>query len=179
MAGNTQISLRKNCLARTVVYVLLLLPGCLEESVNLTELEKLPPATHAGKNTFGCLVNGEAWVTVSSIDAVALYQTGVLQISAGIREKGRHQSISIVILGDVTQGPPYNLTEDPQRQAGFSATRADGACYYVKENTLSGNLKITTLYKVGGIIAGTFEFTTHLDGCDTIKVTDGRFDLTF
>ena len=28
----------------------------------ITEEEKLPPATQEGKNTFGCLVDGKAWV---------------------------------------------------------------------------------------------------------------------
>lgn len=27
-----------------------------------TELEKLPPITQTGANTFGCLVNGKAWL---------------------------------------------------------------------------------------------------------------------
>lgn len=38
-----------------------------------TELEKLPPITQEGKNTFGCLVNDIAWVTKTSIDAYAVY----------------------------------------------------------------------------------------------------------
>lgn len=27
-----------------------------------TELEKLPPITQIGANTFGCLINGKAWI---------------------------------------------------------------------------------------------------------------------
>ena len=45
------------------ILTLALLQSC-DDSV--TELEKLPPATQTGKNTFGCLVEGKAWVTKTS-----------------------------------------------------------------------------------------------------------------
>ena len=34
----------------------------------LTELEKLPQATQSGKHTFGCLVDGKAWVTIVELE---------------------------------------------------------------------------------------------------------------
>lgn len=40
----------------------------------------------------------------------------------------------------------------------------------------SGTLTITRLDQQAGIIAGTFSFTLAQPGCDTIKVTQGRFD---
>src|SRR5690606_10158538 len=60
-----------------------------------TELEKLPPATQEGKNTFGCLVDGKAWVTRSSIDASAFYQEGVLSIGAFIDRNNISQGIGL------------------------------------------------------------------------------------
>jgi len=41
---------------------------------------------------------------------------------------------------------------------------------------LDGQLTLTRLDEQAGIIAGTFEFTIAKPGCDTIRVTDGRFD---
>lgn len=35
---------------------------CKKESTLEMELAKLPQATQTGQNTFGCLVNGKAWV---------------------------------------------------------------------------------------------------------------------
>ncbi|HYG02765.1 MAG TPA: hypothetical protein VD927_09980 [Chryseosolibacter sp.] len=61
-----------------------------------TELEKLPPATQEGKNTFGCLVNGMAWYTVSSTRASASYQQGILDLSASIVTP-LNQSIGIAL----------------------------------------------------------------------------------
>ena len=45
-----------------------------------TELEKLPPLTTTGENTFGCLVNGEAYIVTSAYNLVAMYKQGVLLI---------------------------------------------------------------------------------------------------
>ncbi len=39
-----------------------------------TELEKLPPITQEGKNTFGYLVNGEAIVVRNTMNITAIYQ---------------------------------------------------------------------------------------------------------
>lgn len=144
-----------------------------------TELEKLPPATQEGKNTFGCLVNGKAWVTESSIDAIALYEMAVLQISAGIEEKDRDQGITLAILGGITQGMSYDLSLDPEYEAKFGWIRPERICTYDDDSTLSGRLTITKLDASKFIVAGEFEFITVVQDCDTIKVTDGRFDLTY
>ena len=64
--------------------------GCSDDDPNSQEpIDQLPAATQDGKNTFGCLVNGEAWVTDTSIDATAVFQGGFLQIGAGIEERER------------------------------------------------------------------------------------------
>ena len=41
---------------------LLMAAGCKKETTLENELAKLPPATQTGANTFGCLLNGKAWV---------------------------------------------------------------------------------------------------------------------
>jgi hypothetical protein len=39
-----------------------------------------------------------------------------------------------------------------------------------------GTLTITRLDLQAGIISGTFEFTLAKPGCDTVRITQGRFD---
>ncbi len=43
--------------------------------------------------------------------------------------------------------------------------------------TSTGTLTITRLDLNAGVIAGRFEFTLAKPGCDTIRVTEGRFDM--
>ncbi len=68
-----------------------------------TELEKLPPITQTGANTFGCLLNGVAWIPKDNygqatfkLDADPTFQDGVFGVTA-IRyyASGKFQSISI------------------------------------------------------------------------------------
>lgn len=157
----------------------LLTSGSCENDPSPNELAKLPPATQTGKNTFGCLVNGKAWVTRTSIDVTSFYQSGALQISAGINESGRDQGISLILLNSVFQGVSYDLTSDPQNQSGFSWIKSPMICFYGAEDTLTGDLTITKLDQANLIVAGVFEFTTVVAGCDTIRVTAGRFDLNY
>ncbi len=163
-----------------VVFILLTgLESCEDIIEPKTELEKLPPATQQGKSTFGCLVNGKAWVTNSSTDALAVYQSGLLQVSAGIHETERRQGMILAILSGVAEGQSYDLSNDPQYEALFSAKHPTGLCFYDDNNTLRGNLTITKLDQTNLIVSGLFEFITFVSGCDTINVTDGRFDLLY
>jgi hypothetical protein len=150
--------------------------GCKDDPAPKTELEKLPPITQEGKNTFGCLVNGKAWVTETSIDAVVAYQLDILQISACLTNKDNDNCMSFYAFGDRTI-ETINLVGNQNAGIGFGDKRSN--CDYPSENTLTGNLSITNLDEIKLIISGTFEFTTVTNECDTIKVTDGRFDLTY
>ncbi|MEM1406716.1 MAG: hypothetical protein AAGG59_08080 [Bacteroidota bacterium] len=64
--------------------------------------------------------------------------------------------------------------------ADFIDSSNDIICFYEYENALSGAITISKFtIERPYIVSGTFEFTTALNGCDTIRVTDGRFDLNY
>lgn len=167
------------------LYILTLLitgfEGCKDDPKPLTELEKLPPATQSGKQTFGCLVNGKAWVPQTSIDAVAVFQQGILQISGSLNNP--FQSIGLIIHEDVTPistNDEYLLTNYP---GSFSRVTIEltevTACIYEPQNTYSGIITITKLDRINYIVSGLFEFETVTIDCDTLRITDGRFDIRY
>lgn len=43
---------------------------------------------------------------------------------------------------------------------------------------LDGILAITRFDRSQGIVSGTFAFKLYKQGCDTLKITQGRFDYT-
>ncbi|GAA4440002.1 hypothetical protein GCM10023188_36770 [Pontibacter saemangeumensis] len=57
-----------------------------------------------------------------------------------------------------------------------TVTFSSESCEYQREDDVQGTLEITKLDMQNGIIAGKFEFTVAKPGCDTIRVTEGRFD---
>jgi hypothetical protein len=159
--------------------IFLLLSGCMqncEESEPKSELDKLPIPTQEGKRTFGCLVNGEAWVPESWMYSRSSYINGTLYISAGVR--GKNQEIRIVLK---EQNVPivqniYDLKKAPLQFAEISDWSGEFKCYYEGEDVQSGTINITKFDKVNYIVSGTFEFTTVTENCEMIQVTDGRFD---
>lgn len=152
-------------------------------------IDQLPPATESGKNTFGCLINGQAWLPKGSFPAGSLnpslhydptFENGTLSIKA-YRIAGSNK-VDIVIGGTNIDKPGiYQIGTrgtDAEQVANVRDERS-GCNYYNNENgtVCSGTLEITKLDLPGKIIAGTFSFTISTPGCETWKVTDGRFDL--
>ncbi|MFZ6010534.1 MAG: hypothetical protein ACOYXT_09315, partial [Bacteroidota bacterium] len=131
--------------------------GCEQCEDDLTELEKLPPATQEGKNTFGCLVNGKAWVTKTSIAAAAFYQGGLLHIGANMASPDETIRLS---LGEkkssIEQGKVYSLNDPFIATAEFYRGLDYMQCDYSFEYTYSGTISITKLDKFEYIFSGEF-----------------------
>ncbi len=146
---------------------------------------QLPPATQTGANTFGCLVNGKAWTpqgfdgTVNfSVVYDPTYRQGTLNVAAYRYENGAKTRQSMGVFSDSLQRIGlYKLRTLGHHGAAFSD--ASGLCYYTStdaKNYCRGQMTITRLDQAAGIFSGTFSFTMATPGCDTLKVTQGRFD---
>lgn len=144
-----------------------------------TELEKLPPATQEGKYTFGCLVNGNAWVTKHSLSVSATYQFGVLQIGAD--ESDAQQAIFFAVRDQNIEEKSYELNDSVNSYAGILNSETMALCEYTTDGSGKnrGRLIITRFDKERLIISGLFEFVVSAPNCSTYVVTDGRFDLKF
>jgi hypothetical protein len=152
-------------------------------------IDQLPPATQSGKKTFGCLVNGQAWLPKGSFPAGSLnpvllydptFKNGTLSIHA--YRVGGSNHVDIVIGGTNIDKPgtyPIGTRGTDAEQIANVRDKRSGCNYYNNENgtVCSGRLEITKLSMTEKIIAGTFSFTISTPGCETWKVTDGRFDL--
>jgi hypothetical protein len=176
----------KNLLIKSLKLLLLVTIFIFNQSCDLfksndpkpkTELEKLPPATQTGKNTFGCLVNGKAWVPKTSVDAYAVYQSGILTI-AGEVENPNTQSISIVLEenGNIINVGEYPLNEPPYFEGKVFLSLE---CMYEGADVISGTIQITKFDKSNYIISGLFEFTTEKEFCEKLVIKNGRFDLRY
>ena len=146
--------------------------------------EELPPATQEGKNTFGCLVNGRVWLPrgnngKTNLDASydPSYQNGSLDVGAYRIYDSVDQFIAI---GGKNINTVGEYLFSSQSDAGALLNDKKTNCSYNDpDNIISGNLNITRLDVNGRIISGTFEFSLAKSDCDTVKVTEGRFDMKF
>ena len=153
---------------------------------------QLPPATQTGANTFGCLVNGQPYTPSGyngTTNFAVLYdpgfQGGNLQVMTyRYPEKGVSKTqevalggININRVGTYQLGPTSGTGAsyiDDYRLPPCNEYRSDRSNAFSK-----GRIVLTRLDLQAGIIAGTFEFTLSQPGCDTVKVTQGRFDKKF
>lgn len=90
--------------------------------------------------------------------------------------------ITLDVRSSLKVGGKYDLTNDPFDAASYGGGGMNvPTCQYEEENTISGMLTITHFDSVNFIISGTFEFVTANNdpNCDTIRVTDGRFDTHY
>ncbi len=151
---------------------------------------ELPAATQEGKNTFGCLVNGKVWTpdgrTGLRPNLVVDYQPdpvrgGNLNISA-YNYAGANNSKQTIQLsaGPIFQARTFRLdTTIAEGAASFFDRGKPKPCDELLDydvSYLKGTLTLTRLDQSAGVIAGTFEFKIAKPGCDTVRVTQGRFD---
>ncbi|SDM32975.1 hypothetical protein SAMN05421823_112107 [Catalinimonas alkaloidigena] len=164
-----------------VLLSLLLFSGCDWFKKEPSPKEELPAATQEGRHSFGVLLNGEVWQPKGSSgrfgqgNLIASYQfDGTFNISAYRREGENESALSIYSDSIYSEGV-YRLN-NPSRQ---SVSYLPMDCSYDQDSTVyhEGKLTITRFDLEAKVIAGTFEFVLARPGCDTIRGTQGRFDI--
>lgn len=111
----------------------------------------------------------------NSTDVTAIYQQGQLQFGGGV-EKGKLDENIIMFLEDpIEEEIKYQL----ENRVIYNLRNEDMNCYYDENGAWKGILLFSEIDRSDFIISGTFEFSTVTDQCDTINVTDGRFDLKY
>ena len=157
-----------------LLVALLLLGGCKKDKVK--PVDQLPPATTTGANTWGCLVNGEVWTGETASQMRADWTTSDLLYAT----MGRANWLS-VIFPDTTHRASQQPGIYPLVRGGNPGNYArltNMGRSYRPEDLIKGTAQITRLDRQAGIISGTFSFIMSSTPGDTVRVTDGRFDIS-
>lgn len=177
--------------------VALLAAGCKKDDPEAG----LPPATQEGKNTGGCLVNGDRFVATGWGGSILSNPTpplfggfsfdSVYYIRLAGQYKGENTFITLFITLFLKNDSPgtYLLNKDtpfyPQAtpshvlsHATFGVSGGSSAEVYVTNARHTGQVVLTRADLRNGIGAGTFEFTaaSTFDPTKTVTITSGRFD---
>jgi len=165
---------------------------------------ELPPITTEGKNTFGCLVEGELLVPYprklikdNFVKSFGINEDleGFLEVGATMEGETGYESrsVGINLLNRVfdegeyvlyTDSTTYNSSGYPNsiNNVRVRITDKSGNSTFNSwrvPNPDCGRLNVLRLDTLSRIIAGTFYFDAINKEGDTIKVTDGRFDLKY
>jgi hypothetical protein len=143
-----------------------------------TELEKLPPITQEGKNTFGCLVNGKALIVTNTSQMAAVYQAGGLSVSGGNDVNGEFWAVELFVNEAISKNSTYNLYNDTNHKGQLYDEKS--LCFYFTNSEHQGTITITHFDSSAFIISGLFQFEAISDQClGIIKITEGRFDMQY
>jgi hypothetical protein len=174
---------------------------CRKSKYNPYSDNGLPPATQKGANIFACKVNGVPWIRSTRLGTSYNYSNS--RDSLGLGSRGKPDSLlnymGILIKSRVQQGVTYSLKDTSIAwvridrwappcgpiSSGYgrwqSAYGVDGSITITK---FSGTYTVPSCCTYGAhdpdaILSGTFNFVVAIPGCDSIKVTDGRFDINY
>lgn len=159
--------------------------GCSCKKNKLSELDKLPPATQTGAKTFGCLVNGKAWIPGkddwSSPGPLKFYyytdNGGQFAINSELQINSIRENI-IIGLDSINFKKEFFFKKG-SNSVRLSYQKTPGCDLSSLIDSTVQTIGSVTLTKVdlnNGIISGVFEFSFSKHGCESIKITNGRFD---
>ena len=159
-----------------------------DEDPTKKPIDLLPPATQTGEQTFGCLINGEAFVppTFGNNAPSVFYQfvDGAYTFGISGRSYTRGALHSIIIGG--LEVPPMIETAFALKSfnnGNFYSLydieiQGNAETYYTNDD-MQGILTITHFDQANFIISGTFSFTVLDADANEINITNGRFDMNY
>ncbi|MDP9048259.1 MAG: DUF6252 family protein [Bacteroidota bacterium] len=178
-------------IALLVCSLIILSGSCKKNNVPpVNQLSLLPPPTQTGANTFGCLVNGQAFLpggpsSASPLQCNYIYTAGGYYFTILTTNKDNNGLIKqIQIETDsltIVEGQTFTLKEvvGGNATAVYALAINNTLNTYLTTSTISGQLTITKLDQTHQIVSGTFYFNAVNTVGDIVKVTDGRFDMRY
>lgn len=144
-------------------------------------ISQLPPATMTGANTFGFLLNGEPVVVRNTSNQVAIYQNGLMQISAEFDFENTDKGLSMWIERPIVSGTWYDFNSNAMNTAFYRDIQS-GCFLYQTTDPSSGRIIFDRIDEQRFIVSGKFEFTAVINEgqcSETVSITSGRFDMQY
>ncbi|MFP9098782.1 hypothetical protein ACLI09_07000 [Flavobacterium sp. RHBU_24] len=160
------------------------LAGCNNDDDNkpADPVSQLPPATQTGENTFGCLLDGKAFLPgpgANPLDCVYQYVDGGYYFAL----QGSKNLQNFIAIGintnnlELIEGNNYNLTDNEVGNA--YGLRYFNYIFNYTTTIHSGQLSITKLDYTNHIVSGTFWFDVMDENGVVHQIREGRFDMHF
>lgn len=152
-------------------------------------VDLLPPATQTGENTFGCLLDGEAFTPrAATVPYNCFYQyvDGGFYFYVGAKNKKNGITKTILIGTErlqISEGNKFILKEKITGNAfGFLYIGNSNTGEILESYTSTihtGELTITKLDFENNIVSGTFWFDVKDENGKIHEIREGRFDMQF
>ncbi len=175
---------------------------CTKTSTTPDDSNSLPPETQTGAGTFACKINGVVWKykdpnyevlstkpkTSWSFDPN--FFGGAFEIDGVRYLDGQNETDLLTLFSDSIPTYTEKIIEGKSRKFGLryhDYINKNYLCEDISSGPLgdstnffsAGKLVITKFDKTAKIVSGTFYCTIKQTGCDSLKISDGRFDLKY
>ncbi|AFM03426.1 hypothetical protein Fleli_0977 [Bernardetia litoralis DSM 6794] len=167
----------------SVFVLLIFLCAKCEDDTPKNPIDLLPPATQTGANTFGCLVDGEAFTPdnrPNSFDHSYVYSDGGYYLYISGSRTNPNGVISPAIGTEklsILEGETYFLINRQKGSAYGAWYRSSNSSYTSTE--YSGELYINKHDFANKIISGTFWYDIKDAFGDVHQIREGRFDIRY
>jgi hypothetical protein len=142
------------------------------------------PIIISGPGTLGVHINGKVWNTGginTYASSIFFHNTKDIRIDAGISRNTDHESL-VIVINNVSSIGYYNMgflkpaSLSPRDSTKFLYGDNESEAYHLQSprNSLVTITRFDTVYNV---LAGTFNSSLINNKGDTLKLTDGRFEL--
>lgn len=165
------------------LFTLLTASKCKKDTYNPYSDNGLPPATQEGRNIFACKVNGQPWISKSNIYAMGgAIIKDTLFVHGRFGQTKDFDAMYLKISGNLKAGNIFRLNNSPNN---IVVIDSDQDCqgnllgYLNRFYGLDGTLRLSKCDSVNKIISGTFTCIIPIPNCDSLHITDGRFDIRF
>ena len=172
------------------IFLITMLISCKKDKTGSEAADQLPPSTQIGANTFGCLVNGTVWIPkgfsgTGTPNPHIIYSTGLnglpyLMIETKQIIENSVEGTIILYFFNLDHIGNFDYSADFNFSFGWS--KYFGQCGVLPSDTSlnkSGVGTVTKLDLQNRIISGTFNCMFKITQCETISLSNGRFDIKF
>jgi hypothetical protein len=177
----------KKLITAVLILVVFCFAKCKKDFLGLDD-NGLPPATQTGANTLGFLLNGQPWVPEGpnnlSVDYDIGFNNGIITLVAYRKIQNTDNSVFAIGIIDSLRFLSFPkdilIGKGTIAQGSYSDKDFCDRIHFDTAVFRSGSLKVAKFDMVNRIFAGTFSITLFNSACgDTIKITQGRFDMRF
>lgn len=150
----------------------------------------LPAATQEGKDTFGCLLDGKAWLPnrKHTLDDILEGHVSGNKLFSLKAEDNRTPANFYLSVADSTGIRPGTYRLRAGFDGNYDVVQGSNTVQYSGGAANQGHLTVTKFEPFartgpsgatvkGAIVSGTFEFTASSGSGQTITVREGRFDV--
>jgi len=174
------------------ILFLLLFISCKKDDLG----PELPPITTIGANTFGCRVNGKVWVPDQRSGSILPMIEGGIKTRFIVGQGPEKNWYDLFFLSKKLTGEEFQIYISRINNVGYFSLNEVSIIWpscpqcdsygilstngnnYISKKSIESYVKITRYDTLNKVFSGEFSFiAVSKEKSDTIKITDGRFDI--